>query len=176
MECNMHTTEINSRAVMMGVFAALVAAIILNLLGAGIGLASAAGQPDAEQLWGAFGVWAVSGIISAFIGGYVAGALAVGTRSPGLHGLASWAISTVLVVAAAGFAASAGGTAMLAGPAYIPNPTDDVRDAMGTMALASAIALIIGAAAAYIGARSAARGVMHHDTNAGIATHTRAAM
>jgi hypothetical protein len=172
----MRTTDINSRAVVMGVFAALVAAIILNLFGAGIGLVSASDRPDAEQLWGAFAVWAASGIISAFIGGYVAGTLAAEAQSPGVHGLASWAISTVLVVAAAGFAASAGGTAMLAGPAYIPNPTDDVRDAMAGLALGSAIALIIGAIAAYIGARSAARGVMRHDSNAGIPTRPRTAM
>src|SRR4026208_1007392 len=81
---DMHTVLINRvswRAVLAGVVVALVAQLILNLVGVGIGAASVArltsNNPSATSFAIGAGIWwALSGIIAALIGGYTAGRLA----------------------------------------------------------------------------------------------------
>jgi hypothetical protein len=86
--------------------------------------------------------------------------------SPGLHGLATWAMTTVIVIAAASMLASTGSAiGAMAGPSFTGSARDAqlsaseieaAADMAGTMALASFVALIIGAMASYLGARAAA--------------------
>ncbi len=90
--------------VLAGVVAGLVTQLILNLIGIGIGAStlnpmtgdnpSASGFSIGAGLW-----WAVSGIIAAFVGGYIASRLS-GRPKPstgGWHGLTSWALTTLIV-------------------------------------------------------------------------------
>jgi hypothetical protein len=92
-------------AILAGVVVALALHVLLTLLGAGIGLATlepaqAGETPSAMSVGiGAAVWWALSGIVTAFIGGWVAARLAgIPSRGAGtLHGLASWA-ATILVV------------------------------------------------------------------------------
>jgi hypothetical protein len=149
----MQVEQIKPSAIVLGVFAALVTQIILNMAAAGAGLASISGEIDRDKLWTAFAVWAVAGIIAAFVGGRVAGMLCSRIGNCGFHGLATWAAATVIVVAGAIFAGGTG-AAFLAGPAYGVPSSDDPRSTMGALALASAIALLIGAVASFMGART----------------------
>src|SRR5215212_11814294 len=105
-------------AVLAGVFASLVVQILLTMLGFGIGLL-AIDVPTAQSApagagWAAFVWWAVSGIIAAFIGGAIAAANSPDQTAPGrvAHAVGSWAVATVLVVAAT--AMTAGTTASVA--------------------------------------------------------------
>jgi hypothetical protein len=93
-------------AVLAGVVVALVAQLILNLLGIGIGAATldpgagAAENPSATSFSIGAGLWfALSGIIAALAGGYVAGRLAGRPQeaTAGWHGLTAWAVTTLLV-------------------------------------------------------------------------------
>jgi hypothetical protein len=92
-------------AILAGVVVALALHVLLSLLGTGIGFATLQpaepGQtPSAASIgMGAAAWWAISGIVTAFIGGWVAARLAgIPSRGAGtLHGLASWA-ATILVV------------------------------------------------------------------------------
>jgi hypothetical protein len=86
-----------------GVVVALVTQLLLNMLGVGIGVATvnpATGDvPDAATFSISAAIWwTVSGIIAAFVGGWMAarlsGALAA---SAALHGVVTWA-TTMLVV------------------------------------------------------------------------------
>ncbi len=90
--------------VLAGVVAGLVTQLILNLIGIGIGAStlnpmtgdnpSASGFSIGAGLW-----WALSGIIAAFVGGYIASRLS-GRPKPstgGWHGLTSWALTTLIV-------------------------------------------------------------------------------
>jgi hypothetical protein len=91
-------------AVMGGVVVALITHLLLSMLGIGIGVATiepATGDTPgigalslSAALW-----WTVSGIIAAFVGGWVAarlsGALAA---SAALHGLVTWATTTLVVL------------------------------------------------------------------------------
>lgn len=92
-------------AVIAGVIVALVAHILLNLLGLGLGAVTAepAARPDGETietvglvagLW-----WSVSGIIAAGLGGWFAGrSMGSADRDDGcIHGLLSWAATTLIV-------------------------------------------------------------------------------
>jgi hypothetical protein len=91
--------------VIAGVIVALVAHILLNLLGLGLGAVTAepAARPDGETvetvgivagLW-----WSVSGIIAAGLGGWFAGrSMGSADRDDGcIHGLLSWAATTLIV-------------------------------------------------------------------------------
>lgn len=92
-------------AVLAGVVAALVAQLLLNMLGVGVGASTfdpgtgdnptAAAFSTVAAIW-----WAVSGIIAAFIGGYVASRLSGRPKvsTGGWHGLISWAMTTLVVV------------------------------------------------------------------------------
>ena len=91
-------------AVAAGVVIALVAQLILNMLGIGLGAATfdpAAGNNPSPSSFsiGAGLWWALSGIIAALIGGYTAGRLAGQPKesSGAWHGLISWGLTTLLV-------------------------------------------------------------------------------
>jgi hypothetical protein len=169
-------------SVLAGVVAALVVHVLLVMLGLGIGLLSVDTSTVASSpvgiSWGAFLYWAISGIIAAFVGGWIAGTVSpIGTG--GAHGLAAWAVATLIVVGAAtlGVGSTASIANNLVGPiASVARLTDLTRDearrGTGTVGqsqttnqgeveaarravaggmLGSFIALLIGAAAAYFG-------------------------
>jgi hypothetical protein len=91
-------------AVLAGVVVALVVQLLLSMLGLGIGVATldpkTGDNPSAGTFSIAAGIWyVVAGIIAAYAGGYIAGRLSgrpVGSTA-GLHGLTSWAVTTVVV-------------------------------------------------------------------------------
>ena len=128
--------------------------------------------------WSAFAWWAVSGIIAAYAGGYTAGVLSTpeSVYSGSLLGFLSWAKTTIIVMIFV--ALSAGGTAtmlsFLGGPnaavwarwnaltnttavtgTETPAPNsaemETIRKAIASAALASVLALGIGAVAATYG-------------------------
>jgi len=92
-------------AIFAGVAIALVVQLLLNLLGAGIGAAvidpGSNDNPSATTLSVSTAAWfIVSGIISAFLGGYIASRLSGRpVRSTGgLHGVATFAVTTLVVI------------------------------------------------------------------------------
>ncbi|MFB2550841.1 PhnA-like protein [Ensifer soli] len=91
-------------AILAGVAVALTTQLLLNLLGAGVGAAVidpvSGDTPTATTFSLSTAAWfIVSGLVASFIGGYVASRLsgrparAVG----GLHGISSWAVTTLVV-------------------------------------------------------------------------------
>jgi hypothetical protein len=112
-------------AILAGVVVALAIQILLAMLGAGIGLGvieptQAGDNPTATSMGiGAAAWWALSGIIAAAIGGWVAARLAgIPSREVGLlHGFATWATATLLVLYFLGSTAGAiiGGAFNVAG-------------------------------------------------------------
>ena len=167
-------------SVLAGVVTALIVHVLLVMLGLGIGLLSVDTSTVATSpvgvSWGAFLYWAISGIIAAFVGGWIAGTVSpAGTG--GAHGLAAWAVATLVVVGAAtlGVGSTASIANNLVGPiASVARLNDLNRDEArrGTVGqsqatnqgeieaarravaggmLGSFIALLIGAAAAYFG-------------------------
>lgn len=93
-------------AILAGVFVSLGVHLLLTLLGAGVGFstidpAAPGGTPEGGTLGLSAGVWwAVSGILAALVGGWVAVRLA-GTIHPTLawlHGLTTWAVTTIIVL------------------------------------------------------------------------------
>lgn len=92
-------------AILAGVVTALVTHLLLNMLGLGIGLttldATGGDNPDSGALSMTAAVWwTVSGIVAAFVGGYVAARL---TGQPdgttgGWHGLVTWALTTLVIL------------------------------------------------------------------------------
>lgn len=162
-------------AVFGGALAALITHFLLNLLGLGLGAAMVDPNETANGGFsaGAFAWWSIAGVISAFIGGAVAGRLAIqsGHDNAGGHGLFAWALSS-LFVAAAIVGMTGVGAAGLGGPLatqmadYNATMTgaeglqgfrdvniDQAGSALATGAIISFIALLIGAAAAWMGAR-----------------------
>lgn len=129
-------------SIIAGAFVAAASTVILIALGTGIGFASISPWPDRGASVTSFAIttaiWLiVTQWVSAALGGYLAGRLRtrwIGTHPHEVffrdtaHGLITWAVATILVVAvgastfrsaagAAGHAASAGATtAMTAGP------------------------------------------------------------
>ena len=103
-------------AILVGVVVSLATQVLLTMLGAGIGTAviepvQQGANPDVSTLGiGAAAWWAVSGIIAAFFGGWVASRLAgMPSREAGLlHGLGTWAATTLLVLYLIGSTASSG--------------------------------------------------------------------
>ncbi|MBB3973920.1 PhnA-like protein [Hansschlegelia beijingensis] len=92
-------------AVFAGVALALVAHLLLSMLGVGIGLATVDpagdGSPDVQTISISAAVWwVVSGVIAGAIGGYVAGRASGVTRPTlgALHGLTAWAATTLVIV------------------------------------------------------------------------------
>lgn len=128
-------------SIIAGAFVAAAASVILIALGSGIGFASISPWPDRGATVTTFAmttaIWLiVTQWVSAALGGYIAGRLRtrwIGTHAHEVffrdtaHGLITWAVATILVVTvsagsfmsaagAAGRAASAGASAMIAGP------------------------------------------------------------
>jgi hypothetical protein len=110
-------------AIFAGGIIALATQLVLTLIGTAIGLATldpATGDnPSGTTLGIGAGVWLViSSLISLFLGGYVAGRLG-GTFNGWLHGLATWAVVTMLTIlllttAAGGLIGTASGLASFA--------------------------------------------------------------
>jgi hypothetical protein len=103
-----HTIMINRvawGAIFAGVVLALVVQVLLTMLGAGIGIATldpgTADNPAASSFSIAAAIWwVVSGIIAAFAGGYIAARMSGRTvpTTGALHGLTTWAFTTLLVL------------------------------------------------------------------------------
>jgi len=90
--------------VLIGVVLALVAQLIINMIGLGVGVATlnpASGDnPTATTLSIGAGAWFIlSGVIASFIGGYAAGRLAGKPKksTSAWHGLAAWAVTTLVI-------------------------------------------------------------------------------
>jgi hypothetical protein len=97
--------EVSWGAIFAGVVVALVVQVLLTMLGAGIGTATlnpASGDnPEASTFSIVAGIWYVlSGIVAAFAGGYVAARMSGKTNATtgALHGLTTWAFTTLLVL------------------------------------------------------------------------------
>jgi hypothetical protein len=184
-------------AVLAGVVVALVAQLIFNMIGIGIGAstldpgAGADQNPSARGFSiGAAAWWAVSGILAALAGGFTAGRLSGEPKetTAAWHGLTSWAFTTLVVFwlltstiggilggAYRGLTDTAGGAiktaAETAAPALAanPQPFDAVERTMrGTMGGNDPAALRDAAVAAM---RAAATG----DAQQADAARTRAA-
>ncbi len=103
-----HTIMVNRvswGAILAGVVLALVVQILLTLLGVGIGLATldpgSGDNPSASGFSIGAAIWyVVAGLIAAFVGGYVASRMSGKTRptTGALHGLTTWALSTLVVL------------------------------------------------------------------------------
>ena len=84
---------------------ALVVQVLLTMLGVGIGIATldpgTGDNPAVSSFSAVTGVWyVVSGIIAAFAGGYVAARMSgkASATTGALHGLTTWAFTTLLVL------------------------------------------------------------------------------
>jgi hypothetical protein len=168
-------------AVFAGVIASLVFQVLLVMVGLGLGLLSV-DVPTAESApkavsWAVFTWWAVSGVMSAFVGGWVAANFSDTFTSEGraTHGLMAWALATLIVVVAAAFASTGSFANNLMGPAATTmaqynrlsappaqttgqaRPTQaQLEAARRNLALAmigSFVALLIGASAAIAGSQ-----------------------
>jgi hypothetical protein len=92
-------------AIFAGMVVALVTQVLLTMLGAGIGIATldpATGDnPEASTFSIVAGIWYVlSGIVAAFVGGYIAARMSGKTlpTTGAFHGLTTWALTTLLVL------------------------------------------------------------------------------
>ena len=155
-------------AVLAGVVVSLVAHLIINMIGIGVGAAvinpAGSGGADAQGLGIGGAIWFVlTGIIAALIGGYAAGRLA-GQPKPstaGWHGLTTWALTTLVVFwlltsaiggliggafstltgALGGAANVAGQTAQVAAQEEGTDPFAAIQDALGGAATSAASAV-----------------------------------
>jgi hypothetical protein len=103
-----HTIMINRvswGAIFAGVVVALVVQVLLTMLGVGLGIATldpgTADNPAASTFSIVAGLWyVISGIIAAFVGGYIAARVSGKTvpTTGALHGLTAWAFTTLLVI------------------------------------------------------------------------------
>jgi hypothetical protein len=93
-------------AVLAGVVVALVAQLILNMIGIGVGASTLEPAAGADQNPSARGFsigaglwWTVSGVLAALAGGFAAGRLSGQPKenSAAWHGLTSWALTTLVV-------------------------------------------------------------------------------
>ncbi len=97
--------EVSWGAIFAGAVTALVTQIVLNMIGVGVGLSSvgvnAPDNPAASTVSMGAGIWfVVSGIVASLAGGAIAGRLS-GKPLAGaaaLHGLVSWAVTTLVVL------------------------------------------------------------------------------
>ncbi|TXN81114.1 PhnA-like protein [Methylobacterium sp. WL8] len=97
--------QVSWGAIFAGAVTALVTQVVLNMVGVGVGLSSvggpAADNPTASTLSMGAGIWfVVSGIVAALAGGFLAGRLSGKpiAGAAGLHGLVSWAVTTLVVL------------------------------------------------------------------------------
>ena len=157
-------------AVLAGVVVALVAQLILNMVGVGIGAstlepgAGADANPSARGFSIGAGLWwTISGVLAALVGGFAAGRLSGQPKesSAGWHGLTSWALTTLVIFylltstigglvggAYRGLANAAGGVASTAG------------GAIQTAAQTAAPTLASGAADPFASIETGMRGAM----------------
>ena len=91
-------------AILAGVATSLVTQLILNMVGIGIGASTLDPMTNDNPAASTFSIgagiwWALSGIIAAFVGGYVASRLSGRPKETtgGWHGLTTWAGTTLLV-------------------------------------------------------------------------------
>jgi hypothetical protein len=91
-------------AVLAGVVTGLVAQLVLNMIGIGIGASTLDPMTGDNPAVSSFSIgagiwWALSGIIAAFIGGYVASRLSGQPKEStgGWHGLTTWAMTTLVI-------------------------------------------------------------------------------
>jgi hypothetical protein len=175
-----HTIMINRvswGAIFAGVVVGLVVQVLLTMLGLGIGIATL-GPTDGDGVATfsiASGIWYVlSGILAAYVGGYIAARMSGKTvaTTGALHGLTAWAFTTLLVLwmltsavggivggAFNGVAGAVGGmgqtVAQAAGPMLADaNPLDAIRgqiqatgndpEALNTAATNAMTALVTG--------------------------------
>jgi hypothetical protein len=94
-------TRISWGAIFAGLVMALAVQLLLSLLGLGIGMSTVDPATEANATAGlgmGAAIWfAISAIISMFLGGLVGGRLANGTRNDGLlHGLLVWGLTTLM--------------------------------------------------------------------------------
>lgn len=141
--------DINWGAVLAGVAIGLILQLLLNMLGLGFGLAtldpgtsdnpSAAGFGIGAAIW-----WVLSALFASYTGGWIAGRLAGKPKesTAGLHGVTSWAVTSLIVIymlssavssvvggafgalggAASGIARTAGGAVATAAPVAANDP------------------------------------------------------
>ncbi|AGA08369.1 PhnA-like protein [Sinorhizobium meliloti] len=105
LSANAAVNQISWGAVFAGVALALAVQFLLNLLGVGIGAAvidpATADNPNPSTFSIAGGLWfVVSGIVAAFVGGYVASRVSgrPSKATGSYHGLISWAVTTLVVL------------------------------------------------------------------------------
>ena len=174
-----HTIMINRvswGAIFAGVVVGLVVQVLLTMLGLGIGVATLnPANGDASSFSIASGIWYVlSGIIAAYAGGYIAARMSGKTvaTTGALHGLTTWAFTTLLVLylltsavgsivggAFSGVSSAVGGVgqtvAQAAGPMLADaNPLDAIQnqiratgndpEALNTTAMNAMTALVTG--------------------------------
>ena len=165
-------------AVFVGVVASLVFQVLMVMAGFGFGLL-AIDVPTAEAApkavsWAVFAWWAVSGVMSAFLGGWIAANFSETFTPEGraTHALMAWALATLIMVGSAGFAASNSLVANLVGPtgttlaqynrftapaAGQARPTqaqlDQARRNLALAMIGSFVALLVGAGAAVAGSQ-----------------------
>lgn len=94
-------------AILAGTVVALAVQVLLMLLGSAIGMATINPASEANPMdgiaTGGLIWWTITSIIALFIGGWISGRLANGTRTDGiLHGAMVWALSTLLITTAMG--------------------------------------------------------------------------
>ncbi|KQT54092.1 PhnA-like protein [Aureimonas sp. Leaf454] len=105
---DVHTSLLNKvswGAIFAGIVVAVVVQVLLTMLGVGIGVATidpASGDsPMVSTFSIAAGIWyVVSGLVASFAGGYVAARMSGKTvaTTGALHGLTTWAATTLLVI------------------------------------------------------------------------------
>jgi len=168
-------------AVFAGVIASLVFQVLLVMIGLGLGLLSV-DVPSAESApkavsWAVFAWWAVSGVMSAFVGGWIAANFSdtFTAEARATHGLMAWALATLIVVGSAAFASTGSFASNLMGPAAAtmaqynrlsgPPPTttgqarptqaqlEQARRAVALAMIGSFVALLVGAGAAIAGSQ-----------------------
>jgi hypothetical protein len=163
-------------AVIAGVVAALIFQVLFLMVGFGLGLLSI-DVPTAESApkavtWAVFAWWAVSSVMSAFAGGWVAANFSesFSAEARATHALMAWAIATLIVIGAAAFTTGNSIAGGLGGPTSTvlaqyrglstagqarPSPAqlEQIRRSLAIVMLGSFVALIVGAAAAVAGSQ-----------------------
>jgi hypothetical protein len=97
--------QISWSAVFAGVAIGLISQLLLNMLGLGLGFATLDPGTSDNPSAGSFSIgaaiwWTVSGIVAAFLGGWVAGRTSGKPKesTAGWHGLTSWAVTSLIVI------------------------------------------------------------------------------
>jgi hypothetical protein len=119
---NFSFTNWSWSAAFAGAIAAVMFQVLLAMIGYGLGLLTidipTAGAAPKAVSWAVFTWWAVSGVISAFVGGWVAANFSDSFTAEGraTHGLMAWALSALIIIGAGGLAAQSTLANSLLGP------------------------------------------------------------